>query len=101
MNTLELFAVPSPLKSETAEIRQIVHRLARSLCHLHGIQEVSDELVISFGVLSDKDNSEAVSSWIYQQIKSQSYSTQEELLRELVGSFEQKLDAPSNYHAGG
>lgn len=100
MTALELFNQPSPLKSEPACVREIVQRLASSLCTRFGFCPDSDDLVISCGYFSDKNNAEAVSTWVYEQLQDQSPTSQEELLHTLDRLFERKVDSLSQQFLG-
>ena len=87
MQLHEFFNQPSELKSEPEEIRTRITQLAEMLCEEHSISKDDKQLTIRVGCLSDKNNLEAISSWVYLHSKGIDYPTEREMISCLKNDF--------------
>lgn len=91
MNATELLKNESPLKTLSAELRQMIVRIAEGLCASHLIEKSGRELVIHFGYITDCNNLEAISTWVYRQIEISQAESQEMLLQQIIDNFESTI----------
>ena len=92
MKIKDLITMQSPLKDENSDVRKAVRRIARTLCMGHGIHPERDECIAEFGLLTDQNNEESVSFWVYQQLPKYQAESQDDLFRELSIQFAKKID---------
>lgn len=82
----------SPLKNEPADIRYFVEELAYSLCGAFCIPRDKRTLSLELGVFSDKNNLEAVSTWVYYELQTVSTDRAGEVIKVLKPKLEKELN---------
>ena len=84
-----------------SEVRKAVTKISEGLCIKYNIDKTGDELVVFIGFLSDKNNLEAISAWVYQMMQEIEVSSIKELLTQLETYFENRLTQLSSTRAYG
>ncbi len=91
MNIINLLEQKNPLHDESIKVRKAVTVISDGLCLKYNIDKRGEEFVLMFGFLSDKNNLEAVSAWVYQSMQDITVNSMQEMLAQIEVSFENKL----------
>ena len=73
------------------EVNSTVSNLGEGLCFRFAIPKYERQLVTFFGGLSSSNNYEAISNWVYEQIKSSEATNKDGLSDEIENIFSAKL----------